>query len=1173
MIIPSWLKLLTTAQEKQHCRSKDRCDHLPRLKVAGSLREPKSRSRREGTTIPIRPAVEALEDRMAPALFQAPIVTGTGGLNPVSVADTNFFTGSNKFDLAVVNNRTNNATLSVLFGNGNGTFRQGPIFAVGNSATSVAVGDFNGDGNNDIAVADPVDNSIAIFLGHGDGTFTQGVSDFITGGPAELAASDFNGDHISDLAVGFNNGQVWWLRGSPTGFTSFFIESPGGPVTAIAAGLINNDGNPDIVTASEQRAVVVKVFLGNGTGTFSVAPGSPISLTATQATSMALGNFRGISGRQDLVVANGPNNTVTLLLSNGNGSFQAPTTLSAPGQPFWVVARDFDLDGNVDFVTSNSSTTSVTARLGKGDGTFKAAQNFAAGSVPTGLAIGDFNNDGKPDLVVADNGNAVTGVGSAVSVLLNGSTGLDYIFAGPTTAVAGTQFQFTVTVKDFHGVLDSAYRGTIHFTSSDSFAVLPSDYTFTAADAGIHTFMATLQSSGTQTITGTDTSDSTINGSITITVSNPVPVLTGLGQTSAQEGSSDLSISVTGSGFSATSVVQWNGTALATSFSDNSHLQATIPAADLADEGTANVTVFNPTPGGGTSSPITFTITDANLTATGTPVVATEGAVLSAQVATFTDANPKAPLSDFSTGTGAVTIDWGDGNQSAGMVFQPGGIGTMFVVRGTHTYAEDGTQPITVTITDEGSATTTANTSATIGDAPLSISVAPIKEVPGNAFSGQVATFLDANKTAPLSDFNGLGGASINWGDGTTTPGTVSQPGGIGTAFIVNGTHTYATGDNHIFKVTVTDVGGSTVTGQALAGDFQPHDIAGRLASNGQWWVGTSNGSDAFSNSLWATWNPAATWVDVQTGDFTGDGKTDIIGRDLSSGTWWVGVSNGTGFTTSLWATWNPNATWVDVHVGDFNHDGKADIVGRYLQGGQWWVGLSTGSSFATSLWATWNPNVTWVDAHVGDFNGDGSSDITARWLQGGQWFVGLSNGSSAFTAALWTTWSPAVTWVDVQVGDFNGDGKDDIAGRVSQNGQWWLGISNGSSFANALWGGWSPAVTWVDVQVGDFNGDGFTDIIGRVLQTGQWWVAFSNGSNAFSSILWAQWNPNVNWVDVQVGDFNADGRDDITGRYSAAGQWWTSLSQGTTSTTSLWDTWSNAVKWVDVHNGVFVRV
>src|SRR5262249_54837256 len=138
MLNHSWFKGFLTAPEKRKYRNKPK-------KISSSFRKP---------TIPV---VEALEDRMAPALFLSPIVTGTGGLNPPALATTDL-DKDGFFDVAVVNNRSGNPTLSVLFGKGNGQFAQGPIFAIGSAtsrATSVAVGDFNRDGNADIAVADP----------------------------------------------------------------------------------------------------------------------------------------------------------------------------------------------------------------------------------------------------------------------------------------------------------------------------------------------------------------------------------------------------------------------------------------------------------------------------------------------------------------------------------------------------------------------------------------------------------------------------------------------------------------------------------------------------------------------------------------------------------------------------------------------------------------------------------------------------------------------------------------------------------------------------------------------------------------------------------------------------------------------------------------------------------
>ena len=134
-----------------------------------------------------------------------------------------------------------------------------------------------------------------------------------------------------------------------------------------------------------------------------------------------------------------------------------------------------------------------------------------------------------------------------------------------------------------------------------------------------------------------------------------------------------------------------------------------------------------------------------------------------------------------------------------------------------------------------------------------------------------------------------------------------------------------------------------------------------------------------------------------------------------------------------------------------------------------------------------------------------------------------------------WATWSTFATWVDVHVGDFNGDGKTDIVGRASdvvgqgiqngpiptvENGQWYVGLSNGSNgFTTTLWDTWSTSVRWVDVQVGDFNGDGKSDITGRALQTGDWWTGLSNGSG-FDTSKWATWSTSATWTGVHTGDF-----------------------------------------------------
>lgn len=227
------------------------------------------------------------------------------------------------------------------------------------------------------------------------------------------------------------------------------------------------------------------------------------------------------------------------------------------------------------------------------------------------------------------------------------------------------------------------------------------------------------------------------------------------------------------------------------------------------------------------------------------------------------------------------------------------------------------------------------------------------------------------------------------------------------------------------------------------------------------------------------------------------------------------------------------------------------------MLGGNWWVGLSTGTGFTVSYWGIWAPSVEWKDVDVGDFDGDGRDDIVGQ--TSGNWWIAVSNGNS-FINSFWAGWSSSVDWKDVRVGDYNGDGRDDIVGRAG--GAWWMGLSNGISFSTSLATIW-PDITWVDVLVGDFNGDGRDDIAGRA--DGVWNVGVSNGA-VFSTENWGAWSNAVTWNNVQVADVDNDGKDDILGR--AGNSIWTAYGR-TNFTSALWAIWPNA-SWSDVTKGDF---
>ena len=298
--------------------------------------------------------------------------------------------------------------------------------------------DFNGDGKLDLAATEYYGSSMHILLGNGDGTFApyQAYAVCLAHG---IAAGDFNGDGIMDLAVGARGcSEVTIFLGNGDGTfreTGSLPVGPGGccgaPYT-IAVGDFNGDGKLDLVTANESNTV--SVLLGNGEGTFQSAVDYE---TVSNAAYVATGDFNR-DGKLDLAVNSGTGNAVSVLLGNGDGTFQPPSQY--PVDPGYLIVADLNRDGKLDLtVASNSGRVFVL--LGDGDGTFHTGGSYATGGWSAAMSAADFNGDGILDLVASNYWS------STVSLLLGNGDGT---FQAPVTYGAGYAAR-GIAIGDFDG--------------------------------------------------------------------------------------------------------------------------------------------------------------------------------------------------------------------------------------------------------------------------------------------------------------------------------------------------------------------------------------------------------------------------------------------------------------------------------------------------------------------------------------------------------------------------------------------------------------------------------------------------------------------------------------------------------------------------------------------------
>jgi hypothetical protein len=330
------------------------------------------------------------------SVFGSPVVSGTGSVHAVVVAD---FNGDGKADVAAANEFTND--VSVMLGNGDGTFAPGARFTAGQLPRSIDAGDFNGDGKLDLVTGNDIggiEGDLTLLFGDGTGRFptrkpvtTQATVSFVT-------VADFNKDGKADLFFGHaSQGGASVLLGDGAGnFPNRKFYVTGERPSAGAAADFNGDDKLDLaVTANFTSAVAI--LTGDGAGNFS----APATFAAGSfPTSMTTGDFNG-DGRTDIAVTNlGTGGTVSVLLGDGAGAFAPPVSYGAGGlSPVSVAAADFNGDGFSDLAVSNDDVGNILILQGDGAGHFSAASNYIGGAYTAlSLSAKDLNGDGLPDL-------------------------------------------------------------------------------------------------------------------------------------------------------------------------------------------------------------------------------------------------------------------------------------------------------------------------------------------------------------------------------------------------------------------------------------------------------------------------------------------------------------------------------------------------------------------------------------------------------------------------------------------------------------------------------------------------------------------------------------------------------------------------------------------------------